>query len=277
MSLAARLDVPDSRRGKGPASVGRSLRNSPYNRPSSQLPEARLPADGNWVHDKFAEVNDIPKAGGALAARMGGGTTGGAGAKLLQKALGDSGAGSSRLGAGGRVPSGGSLSIKGASAPSSTTLEIRELVAGTTAEDVKAIFSQCGQITDAWVVPSGSSSTTVIRVTFTDRAGMTQAIKKFDQEPADGRVLSVKEVVAPSVAKVLDTAMELDSVGSKGKMYSDSIDGGVTITRPPRIDIVSDKWTRGGGGGGGNSRSGRGRGRGRSGRGRGASDSMQVD
>lgn len=100
-------------------------------RPSSQLPD-----DGNWVHDKFAEVNDIPKAGGALAARISGGTSSTGGAKLLAKALGSTG-GTARPNAGGRVASGGSLSIKGASVPVSSTLEIRELVAGTTPEDVK--------------------------------------------------------------------------------------------------------------------------------------------
>lgn len=61
------------------------------------------------------------------------------------------------------------------------------------------------------------------------------------------------------------------------KMYSDSIPG-KTVSEPPKIekvekiDLVNDKWSRGGRGGG------RGRGgRGRGGRGRGGTTSMQVD
>ena len=46
---------------------------------------------------------------------------------------------------------------------------------------------------------------------------MTRAIQKYDKQSADGRTLSVKEVVMPTVAKTLDGAMEVDSGGgSKG-------------------------------------------------------------
>ena len=54
-------------------------------------------------------------------------------------------------------------------------------------------------------------------------------------------------------------------------MYSDQIEGGVTLDRPPRVESIDDKWTRG------NSRGrGGGRGRGNRGRGRGGS-TMEVD
>ncbi|KAG8979040.1 hypothetical protein FRC05_009250 [Tulasnella sp. 425] len=269
MSLAARLDPPGAKRNDG-----RPNRHSPYTRPNRDLP----PADGNWVHDKFAEINDIPAAGGALASRISGGApTGsdGAGAKLFARAIGDrpSGVGPIR-----RAASGGSLSIKGASAPQSTVLEIKELVAGTTADDVKAIFAQCGTIRDAWTLPSSNAETTIIRVKFSEREGMLKAIKQFDGQVADGRTLSVKEVGGTRQKDLIDESMEEDNEasGSKGKMYSDSIPG-KTVSEPPKIekvekiDLVNDKWSRGGRGGG------RGRGgRGRGGRGRGG-NSMQVD
>ncbi|KAG9050915.1 hypothetical protein FS837_001089 [Tulasnella sp. UAMH 9824] len=269
MSLAARLDPPGAKRNDG-----RPNRHSPYTRPNRDLP----PADGNWVHDKFAEINDIPAAGGALASRISGGVASGsdgAGAKLFAKAMGDrpSGVGPIR-----RKASGGPLSIKGASAPQGTILEIRELVAGTTAEDVKAIFTQCGTIKDAWTLPSSNAETTVIRVKFTERDGMLKAIKQFDGQVADGRTLSVKEVGTTRQKDLIEQDMEEDNEasGSKGKMYSDGIPGR-TVTEPPKIeklekiDLVNDKWTRGGRGGG------RGRGgRGRGGRGRGG-NSMQLD
>ncbi|KAG8882079.1 hypothetical protein FRB97_008749 [Tulasnella sp. 331] len=274
MSLAARLDVPETK-GKGRGSRGdRSPRHSPYPFEASQIPK-----EGNWGHDKFAEVNDLPQAGGSLASRISSGTVasggggGGGGAKLFSRALGGSGVavGGRGSAAGGRVASGGSLSIKGASAPPSTTVEIQELVAGTSADDVKMIFSECGAITDAWTIPSGSPETTTVRVKFMNRDSMAKAIQRFDQQQADGRTLSVKEVVAPSVKSVAPE-VEMDVLDapatSKGKMYSDNIDGGVTVTRPPKIDkIEEDRWSRGRGGReGGRGRGGRGgRGRGRGG------------
>ncbi|KAG8988077.1 hypothetical protein FRB90_002971 [Tulasnella sp. 427] len=271
MSLAARLDPPGAKRNDRPN------RHSPYTRPNRDLP----PADGNWVHDKFAEINDIPAAGGALASRISGGVaTGsdGAGAKLFARAL--DGGRPSGVGPMRRAASGGSLSIKGASAPQSTILEIKELVAGTSADDVKAIFSQCGIIRDAWTLPSGNSETTVIRVKFAERDGMLKAIKQFNGQVADGRTLSVKEVGPARQKDLIDEGMEEDNEasGSKGRMYSDGIPGGKIVSEPPKIeklekiDLVNDKWSRGGGRGGSRGRGGRGRG----GRGRGGNN-MQLD
>ncbi|KAG9038292.1 hypothetical protein FRB95_002253 [Tulasnella sp. JGI-2019a] len=270
MSLAARLNVPENQ-GKGAAARGggRSPRHSPYSHEA-------IPKEGNWSHDKFAEANDLPQGGGSLASRISSGTAagggsggGGGGAKLFSRALGGSGvAVGGRGSAGGRVASGGSLSIKGASAPPSTTVEIQELVAGTSADDVKMIFSECGAIADAWTVPSRSQETTTVRVKFVNRDAMTRAIQRFDQQQADGRTLSVKEVVPPSVKSVVpggDVDMLDEPAAPKGKMYSDNIDGGVTITQPPKIEkIEEERWTRGGrtGGRGGRGRGGRGRGRG---------------
>lgn len=83
---------------------------------------------------------------------------------------------------------------------------------------LQTIFSECGQITDAWTVPSGNSATAAIRVTFVERPAMLKAIQRYDQQQADGRTLSVKEVAMPSVAKTVDEAMEVDSGGSKGSV-----------------------------------------------------------
>lgn len=155
---------------------------------------------------------------------------------MFARAIGDrpSGVGPIR-----RAASGGSLSIKGASAPQSTILEIKELVAGTTADDVKvslqvysfhwnvkpliyarpqAIFAQCGTIRDAWTLPSSNAETTIIRVKFSEREGMLKAIKQFDGQVADGRTLSVKEVGGTRQKDLIDESMEEDNEasGSKG-------------------------------------------------------------
>lgn len=73
------------------------------------------------------------------------------------------------------------------------------------------IFSECGAITDAWTVPSGSAETTTVRVKFVNRDAMAKAIQRFDQQQADGRTLSVKEVITPSVKSVAPEA-EMDAL-----------------------------------------------------------------
>lgn len=59
------------------------------------------------------------------------------------------------------------------------------------------------------------------------------------------------------------------------RMYSDNIEGGVTITAPPRVEVLDGgRWDRGGRGGGGRGARGRG---GRGGRGGRDRDIMQLD
>lgn len=83
------------------------------------------------------------------------------------------------------------------------------------------IFSECGAITDAWTVPSGSVETTTIRVKFASRDSMAKAIQRFDQQQADGRTLSVKEVVTPTVKSVTqDVDMDLLDTPSASKGYA---------------------------------------------------------
>lgn len=102
--------------------------------------------DGQWKHDKFAEVNGI--AGGVLGARLfteasrPGASTGktrvAVDSARLVRAIGEANA---RNGDGSVAKSGkavGGLEIRGAS--SGTTVEVRELVSGTTSADVKVSF-----------------------------------------------------------------------------------------------------------------------------------------
>ena len=99
-----------------------------------------------WKHDKFAEVNGI--AGGVLGARLfteaarpgasSGKTRVAVDSARLVRAIGEANArnGDGSVFKGGK-PTGG-LEIRGAS--SGTTVEVRELVSGTTSADVKVRF-----------------------------------------------------------------------------------------------------------------------------------------
>ncbi|KAG8932778.1 hypothetical protein FRC02_000547 [Tulasnella sp. 418] len=270
MSLADRISGPKVRRGGSHGD--RSPRPAPYSRP--QLEPA--PEDGLWKHDKFAEVNDISEGG--LSARISSGTAAPP-TKLIQQALSATSNGNATKAP---VSRSGGFSIKGAGAKESTTLEIRQLVTGTTPEDVKMIFSQCGKITEAKSMPCDETDSVIIRVTFEKSQDMKNAIRQFNGQEADGRTLVVEEVPLSRSTGDTNKGFDLlDNGGSAaGKMYADSIEGGVTLTRPPRINDSDASWSRGGRGGRGRGRGGsgfRGNRRGSNRGGGGSEESMQVD
>lgn len=74
------------------------------------------------------------------------------------------------------------FTIKGASGP--TKVLVANLAKGTSVDDVKAAFSECGEITKAHFPQAGN-----VEVTFTTRAGANAAVAKFNNAIADGQVL----------------------------------------------------------------------------------------
>jgi hypothetical protein len=93
---------------------------------------------------------------------------------------------------------GGPLTIKGASTLThANVVEVTGLLAGTTPEDVVAIFKCCGTIVSAKFhqhprhPTSSSPDSPVIRITYKLPQSAREAVDKFDKQPADGRVLSV--------------------------------------------------------------------------------------
>jgi len=93
-----------------------------------------------------------------------------------------------------------SLSIKGAGSQGNV-VEVSGLVSGTTAEDVAAIFKRCGQISDQKSVSNKTDPK--IRITFKTPASATSAVQKFNNQPADGKILSVKVVGTSSTGTSL--------------------------------------------------------------------------
>ncbi|KDN43855.1 hypothetical protein RSAG8_05848, partial [Rhizoctonia solani AG-8 WAC10335] len=278
LSLAERLGIPTNKsRGAAPRQVTGSRKN-PYDRPPSPARDT----GGQWKHDKYAEANDI--AGGVLGARLFTGTSragSSAGGKTrvavdsarLLRALGEANASNGNEGRPAVTRSGSGLEIRGAS--TGTTVEVRELVLGTTSADVKEIFQQHGEILSHKEVkplpPGHTPDTVTVRLKFATQKAAETVVEAYHGQKADGHVLSVKICDAPlaqGTATLLSSGGKIDKSvdilaqpGSGSKMYSDALvndPGAVVLTRPFAP-------------------SGRGRG-GRRGRGRGARGSgMDVD
>lgn len=147
--------------------------NNPQNRPN---PTPKGDVDSTWSHDLFDQHNSLvtrlnatpgaPKANLNAIAR-----------KALHAATSSS----------------EQLSIKGASSASQgNVVEVTGLVAGTTPDDVVAIFKRCGEIVKAASMSNRPEVT--IRVTFKAPAAASAAVQKFDGQPADGKTLSVQIV-----------------------------------------------------------------------------------
>ncbi|KAF8891749.1 hypothetical protein BD779DRAFT_1670717 [Infundibulicybe gibba] len=233
-SLLERMNIPASS-SAGPV---RSRAGQPSNRPSIPYNRAnRIPkgdVDSPWSHDLYesgtlsSRLSDKPTAPKAKIN------------SIAQKALRDA---TSSLHS---EP----LSIKGASSPSNgNVVEVTGLVSGTTAEDVVAIFKRCGTISNAKLVPGGDEVT--IRVTFKTPASAASAVQKFHNQPADGKILSVRIVGSTSAGTTLggrlggpdglglvreegsvDILMGAESTGGS-KMRSDSL-----IHADPRAQIL---------------------------------------
>lgn len=80
-------------------------------------------------------------------------------------------------------------------------MEVTGLVAGTTAEDVAAIFKRCGDITSSKLMSGGEDVR--IRLTFKLPTSASGAVQKFNNQPADGKVLSVRIVGSTSAGTTL--------------------------------------------------------------------------
>lgn len=231
-------------------------------RPSSRssLPYARPPkgdVEGQWSHDLYtgdklaARMNiDVgpPKINSAQLR------------KAVQAATGQSG-----------------INIKGAGQPlaSANVVDVRGLVQGTTPDDVQAIFRACGHVVSAKKMPGNDEL--CIRITYKEASAAASAVKKFDKQPADGKVLSVTIVGASSQGNTLGGRLGgkdglglvrqegsvdvlIDSSEGGSKMRSDSLinsDRAQVLTAPPGADPKDYAPTSG---------RGRGRGRGRGGR-----------
>ncbi|KAJ7076851.1 hypothetical protein B0H15DRAFT_573522 [Mycena belliarum] len=282
-SLLERMSLPTG----GPSGPTRSrtatsARNaSPYNRPN---PIPKGDVESAWTHDMFDQHNSLsarmnnppaaPKANLNIIAR-----------KALQAATSSE------------------LSIKGAgSASQGNVVEVTGLVAGTTPDDVVAIFKRCGEVVKAASISTSPEVT--IRVTFKAPSAASAAVGKFHNQPADGKTLSVRIVGSTATGLggrlggpdglglvreegSVDILMDTPTEGGS-KMRSDSLlradPRAQVLVAPPGADPADyvqapagprngGTWRRGGGGGGG----GRGRGGRRGGGKRGGNGGGRMD
>jgi len=229
-SLLERMSIPANSSSSGPirSRSGQPSNRSPapYNRPN-RPPKGDV--DSPWSHDLY----ETELSNNSLSARLTAHPTAPKAnfTTIAQKALRAA-----------TSPSFSSeqLSIKGASTGSQgNVVEVTGLVPGTTAEDVVAIFKRCGVVSNAKTVPGGDEVR--IRVTFKSPSSASAAVQKFNNQPADGKTLSVRIVGSTSAGTTLggrlggsdglglvreegsvDVLMDTD--GDKGsKMRSDSL------------------------------------------------------
>ncbi|KAF9456939.1 hypothetical protein BDZ94DRAFT_1241156 [Collybia nuda] len=234
-SLLERMSIP----GNSSAGPIRSKTNQsssarstgPYNR-TPRIPKGDV--DSPWTHDLYesgslsARITDKPTAPRVNF------TT------ITQKAFRDATASVNP----------GQLSIKGASAASQgNVVEVSGLVDGTTAEDVAAIFKRCGEITNFKSLSHDSDVR--IRLAFKSPTSASAAVQKFNNQPADGKVLSVRVVGSATAGITLggrlggtdglglvreegsvDVLIDIDN-DNRSKMRSDSL-----IHADPRAQIL---------------------------------------
>ncbi|KAF8653275.1 hypothetical protein AX16_003977 [Volvariella volvacea WC 439] len=264
-SLLDRLGMPPASssgpiRSKGTHS---NRSNAPYSR-TNRPPKGDI--NGQWAHDLFE--------GNSLSARLSSKPVNPPKANLnplAQKALREA-----TTSVNGNATE--QLSIKGASlGGQGNVVEVTGLAQGTTAEDVATIFKTCGEVVSQKLVGAGQNPK--VRVTFKQPASANAAVQKFDNQHADGKVLSVRIVGSHTAGTSLagriggtdglglvreegsvDVLMDTDSsVGSK--LRSDSLIGAdpraQVLVAPPGTnpaDYVQAQNNRGG------ARRGRGRG-----------------
>lgn len=271
-TLLERMNItPSEATGKtGPVRNKPHRSSGPYNR-KEQPPKGDI--DSPWEHDMFlgggsqksSLVERLSDQQKPPRVNMG------AAVRALEKATG-----------------GKDISIKGAGVRGNL-IEVKGLVAGTTADDVEAIFKRCGPIVKSYVQSPGPTDGSVaVRLVFKEERDALSAVKKFNGETADGRTLVVKSVggQAVNLAARLDSGLLKDgsvdaliTPPSTSKLRSDDI-----IARDSRAQVLLappganpkdyvQQPTRGG-------RNGRGRGRGRPKRGGQGGDlasRMEVD
>ncbi|KAF8484110.1 hypothetical protein JB92DRAFT_2821718 [Gautieria morchelliformis] len=235
----------DSRRGGGSRLVGaRRTASAPYQKRRDALGSSNADADGIWKHDRH-------EGGGSLASRMQ--------AKEVRPRPDLSAVQSALRSA---APDVRGLSIKGAGQPAQPIVEVKGLVSGTTAEDVKAIFQSCGPISKARLSSTSTEQSPHVLLYYENRENALNAVTKFNGLPADGQKLVV--VLASqnlSIQERVYSAGKNDDILAteqpSGKMYSDDI-----VASDPRAQVVMGDFTvdepaRGRGRGGGRGRRGR--------------------
>ncbi|OBZ69952.1 hypothetical protein A0H81_10517 [Grifola frondosa] len=216
ISLLDRISLPTtSTTTVGPvrSKPNRGGGSSPYNR-NSRPPKGNV--NGTWEHDLYHGSDAEPRS---LSARLTNVPVGApkmnfAGAeRALREATGEKG-----------------LSIKGASSRGNV-VQVSGLASGTTAADVEAIFKRCGPIT-ASVLQNVVDP--VVRLTFKYEKDAQAAVAKFHDQPADGRVLSVKIVggVNASLSGRMGVAIQ---DGSVDVLMSDETTSGGSKLRSDEI------------------------------------------
>ncbi|KAJ3574537.1 hypothetical protein NP233_g1707 [Leucocoprinus birnbaumii] len=235
-SLLERMNITPNSANPTVGPVRRTRSNQSASRSSTPYSRSRPPkgdVDAPWSHDLYESHN-------SLSARLGEPVAPKASINnLAQRALREATTAKDQAG----------FSIKGAGSSQGNVVEIGGLVAGTTADDVAAIFKRCGAISLAKLVQGGED--VKVRLTFKTPASAASAVQKFHNQQADGKTLSVRIVGSSSAGATLSNRLGgPDGLGlvrdegsvdilmgdnseSGSKMRSDSI-----IKEDPRAQVL---------------------------------------
>jgi len=147
-------------------------------------------------------------------------------------------------------------------------VEVRELVKGTTAADVEAIFKRCGKVLSSKLVKSSKADSETVHVKFENQDQATKAVSMFNGQTADGRILQVEIInnglsLKGAGSGSVDALLEDDTAGGS-KLRSDAI-----LATDTRAQVITNPLGKPGHGGRGGKRRRGGRG--------GKSTGMDID
>ncbi|KZO96151.1 hypothetical protein CALVIDRAFT_136316 [Calocera viscosa TUFC12733] len=180
---------------------------------------------GKWDHDLYGgSRGGVP--GGELGTRL---SNGGA-------------AGEESKGNRGRVDFSGvkgllnrGLSVRGAGAgEKGRTVRVENLMEGTTAADVEAIFKDAGAIHSSKLVKS--KPTVSVELYYKSSTDAEEAVRKFDGQTADGLTLKVSVVTSPGGGRDLLARVGLAGAAARGRDLLDDGDSGSKMRSDALLD-----------------------------------------
>jgi len=120
------------------------------------------------------------------------------------------------------------ISLRGAGTGTKTTVRVENLMEGTTAADVEAIFKAAGPILSSR--QTKTRGTVTIELVYKTSEGATEAVKRYDGQVADGQELRVTVVDKPGGT----------SIAGAANGNSDSLIGRLGITSKKGGDLLDD-------------------------------------
>ncbi|KZT55161.1 hypothetical protein CALCODRAFT_485002 [Calocera cornea HHB12733] len=195
----------------------------PYSK--SLAPYKKGNSDDRWGHDLYGPSRGTA-VGGELGARLSGADNG-----VVEE---------EKRGSRGRVDFSGvkgllnrGLSVRGAG-EKGRTVRVENLMEGTTAADVEAIFKDAGTISSSKLVKS--KPTVTVELYYKSPSDAEEAVRKFDGQVADGLTIHVSVVAPAAGGKDLLARVGLAGAAARGRDLLDDGDFGGKMRSDELLD-----------------------------------------